>query len=111
MSPDAPTSTASPRAFTLATIALGAVFASAGAPVPLYQLLRTEDRIANADLAAATVIYLAVTALTLLTLGRLSDHLARTNVETEVLERTYHHRRGLSKPSLLGYPRPKGRGR
>ena len=57
-----------------------AVFLSSGTPVPLYNTYRAEDGITSAGLAVTTVIYLATTAVALLTTGRLSNHLGRRPV-------------------------------
>lgn len=56
------------------------VFLSSGTPVPLYNTYRAEDGITSAGLAVTTVIYLATTAIALLTTGRLSNHLGRRPV-------------------------------
>jgi MFS family permease len=74
-----------PVTFVTASAALVVVFASSGAPIPLYNLYRTVDGVANAQLAITTVVYLAVTALSLLVLGRLSDHLGRKPVAIAAL--------------------------
>lgn len=66
--------------FMVASVAMILVFASSGTPVPLYNLYRTGDGIADADLAITTVVYLVVTATTLLILGRLSDYVGRKPV-------------------------------
>lgn len=56
------------------------VFLSSGTPIPLYNTYRAEDGITSAGLAVTTVIYLATTAIALLTTGRLSNHLGRRPV-------------------------------
>jgi MFS family permease len=71
--------------FGVVSVALVLVFASSGAPIPLYNLYRTGDGIGNAALALTTVTYLAVTAASLLVLGRLSDHLGRKPVAIAAL--------------------------
>lgn len=72
-------------AFVAASVALVLVFASSGSPIPLYNLYRRADGIGTGSLAITTVTYLAVTALALLTLGRLSDHLGRRPVSLGAL--------------------------
>lgn len=67
-------------AFTVATLALVGCFTASGVPVPLYNLYRVENGITDADLALTTVFYLLCTALSLLLLGRLSNHLGRRTV-------------------------------
>ena len=74
-----------PAAFVATSAALMMVFASSGAPIPLYNLYRTADGVSNAGLAITTVTYLAVTALSLLLLGRLSSHLGRKPVALAAL--------------------------
>jgi MFS family permease len=69
-----------PAIFALTAAALVAVFASSGSPIPLYNLYRTGDGLSNSALAVTTVTYLAVTALSLLVFGRLSDHVGRRPV-------------------------------
>ncbi|MGO1544925.1 MAG: MFS transporter [Gulosibacter sp.] len=69
-----------PAAFIAATLALIGCFFASGVPVPLYNIFRVEDGITDADLALTTVMYLLVTALSLLVLGRLSNHLGRRAV-------------------------------
>ncbi|WP_432492735.1 MFS transporter [Kineococcus gypseus] len=61
------------------------VFASAGTPIPHYNDYRARDGLTNADLTVATVVYLAAAALSLLVLGRLSDHLGRRPVGVAAL--------------------------
>ncbi|VTR76019.1 MFS transporter [Cellulomonas hominis] len=67
-------------AFGAATAALAMVFLASGTPVPLYNTYRVADGITDGGLAITTVCYLAVTALSLLLLGRLSDHVGRRPV-------------------------------
>ncbi|WP_333617680.1 MFS transporter [Dietzia sp.] len=71
-----------PRAgvFAMASAALIFIFVSSGVPVPLYNMFREADGITDGDLALTTVTYLAFTALSLLLLGRLSNHLGRKPV-------------------------------
>ncbi|WP_066905753.1 MFS transporter [Millisia brevis] len=66
--------------FAVVSAALVLVFVSSGTPIPLYNIYRTEDGIDSAALAITTVTYLSVTALSLLLLGRLSNHLGRKPV-------------------------------
>ncbi|NAZ88494.1 MFS transporter, partial [Kineococcus indalonis] len=66
--------------FAAASAALVLVFVSAGTPIPLYNSYRAQDGLTNADLSVVTVVYLAAAALSLLVLGRLSDHLGRRPV-------------------------------
>lgn len=69
-----------PAAFAAASAALVGVFFSSGIPVPLYNVFRVSDGITDSDLALTTVAYLGVTALSLLVLGRVSNHLGRRPV-------------------------------
>lgn len=66
-----------PAAFAVASAALLATFLSSGVPVPLYNMFRVSDGITDGDLALTTVTYLGFTALSLLVLGRVSNHLGR----------------------------------
>lgn len=66
-----------PAGFAIASAALALVFLASGTPVPLYNTYRIEDGITDGDLAITTVAYLGVTALSLLMLGCLSNHLGR----------------------------------
>ncbi|WP_220456729.1 MFS transporter [Changpingibacter yushuensis] len=66
--------------FASGAVALAAVFLASGTPIPLYARYRVEYNITDTDLAITTVAYLAATALSLLMLGRLSDHLGRKRV-------------------------------
>lgn len=59
------------------TLALIMVFAASAAPIPLYETYRVEDDLRAADLALSTVGYFVMVLVSLLTLGRLSDHLGR----------------------------------
>lgn len=56
------------------------VFVASGTPIPLFNTYRSTTSITDADLALTTFVYLGTTALTLLMLGRLSDHLGRRTV-------------------------------
>lgn len=69
-----------PAVFAIASAAMIAIFMSSGVPVPLYNMFRVDDGITDGDLALTTVTYLAFTALSLLLLGRLSNHLGRKPV-------------------------------
>ena len=64
-----------PAVFAIASAAMISIFMSSGVPVPLYNMFRVTDGITDGDLALTTVTYLAFTALSLLLLGRLSNHL------------------------------------
>lgn len=66
--------------FTAAVMSLVAVFAASGAPIPLYERYREGNGLSTADLSLAAVAYFAAVMLTLLVLGRLSDHLGRRAV-------------------------------
>lgn len=68
------------RAFVASSISLVMIFAAAGAPLPLYESYRVEDGLRSADLALTTVMYFVMVLASLLTLGRLSDHLGRRRV-------------------------------
>jgi MFS family permease len=67
-------------AFVTTSCALLLVFVSSGMPIPLYGLYRSENGVADDQLAIATVAYLIATACSLLLLGRLSDHVGRRPV-------------------------------
>jgi MFS family permease len=69
-----------PAAFAVAACSLILVFATAGAPIPLYNLYRAQDGITNANLGHIAVGYFVAAAVSLLWLGRLSDHLGRRPV-------------------------------
>lgn len=71
--------------FAIVACSLVMVFVAAGTPIPLYNTFRVESGITNSDLALTTVTYLAVTALTLLVLGSLSNHLGRRPVAITAL--------------------------
>ncbi len=66
-----------PVAFTIAACTLVMVFLASGTAIPLYNTFRVENGVTNSGLALTTVTYLGVTAVSLLTLGRLSNHLGR----------------------------------
>jgi MFS family permease len=67
-------------AFAVVAASFVGVFLASGTPVPLYNTYRAEDGITSAGLAITTVLYLATTAVALLTTGRLSNHLGRRPV-------------------------------
>lgn len=75
-----PTKTRELVAFGVVTAAFVAVFLASGTPVPLYNTYRSQDGVTSSGLALTTVVYLAATAITLLTTGRLSNHLGRRPV-------------------------------
>ncbi|MBL7501747.1 MFS transporter [Frankia sp. CNm7] len=64
----------------MAAATLVLTFLASGTPIPLYSTYRLEEGISNSGLALTTVIYFAMTALSLLLLGRLSNHLGRRPV-------------------------------
>ncbi|MGN7222434.1 MFS transporter [Curtobacterium flaccumfaciens] len=64
-------------AFGVVAATFIAVFLASGTPVPLYNSYRADDGVTSAGLAVTTVVYLATTAVALLTTGRLSDHVGR----------------------------------
>ncbi|WP_206734167.1 MFS transporter [Bradyrhizobium nanningense] len=64
-------------AFLSAVASLVVSFAAAAAPIPLYNIYRTEDGFTNADISMAVVAYALGTIAALLVLGRLSNHLGR----------------------------------
>ncbi|NVC25512.1 MFS transporter [Kocuria salina] len=66
--------------FPVVAASLIAVFLASGTPVPLYNTYRAQDGVTASGLAQATVVYLGVTAVTLLTTGRLSNHVGRRPV-------------------------------
>src|SRR3954462_4315042 len=74
-----------PAAFVSAACSLVFVFAAAGTPIPLYNTFRAEDGITNADLAIISVGYFLAAATSVLTLGRLSNHLGRRPVALAAL--------------------------
>jgi MFS family permease len=64
-------------AFLSAVISLVVSFATAAAPIPLYNIYRAEDGFTNFGISMAIVIYSVGTMAGLLVLGRLSNHLGR----------------------------------
>ncbi|WP_196806189.1 MFS transporter [Rhodococcus sp. 114MFTsu3.1] len=64
-------------AFATATVALVAVFAASGAPLPLYERYRAAEGLSTQDLSLAAVAYFVAVLIALVVLGRLSDHLGR----------------------------------
>ncbi|WP_051218224.1 MFS transporter [Nocardioides insulae] len=71
--------------FVVASVALVLVFVSAGTPIPLYNTYRVEDALTDADFSLVTAVYLGCAAISLLFLGRLSDHLGRRPVAVVAL--------------------------
>jgi MFS family permease len=67
-------------AFGIVAATFVAVFLASGTPVPLYNTYRADDGVTSAGLAITTVVYLATTAVALLTTGRLSNHVGRRPV-------------------------------
>ena len=67
----------SAAAFWVAASSLLLVFATSGAPVPLFNVYRAEAGVDNADIGLVAVGYFVSAAAALLLLGRLSDHLGR----------------------------------
>ncbi|BDH56507.1 MFS transporter [Tsukamurella sp. PLM1] len=63
--------------FAAATVSLVAVFAASGAPIPLYERYRTAVALTTGDLSIAAVAYFVAVMITLVLLGRLSDHIGR----------------------------------
>jgi MFS family permease len=66
--------------FIAAVTSLVAVFAASGVPIPMYERYRQADGLTTADLSLTAVAYFAAVMVTLLVLGRLSDHLGRRAV-------------------------------
>ncbi|SDJ45377.1 Predicted arabinose efflux permease, MFS family [Bradyrhizobium sp. Rc2d] len=64
-------------AFLSAVVSLVISFATAAAPIPLFNIYRTEDGLSNAGISMAVVAYTVGTIAALLVLGRLSNHLGR----------------------------------
>jgi MFS family permease len=64
-------------AFSAAVLGIVATFATAAAPIPLYNIYRVEDGFTNFGISMAVVTYSAGTLTALLILGRLSNHLGR----------------------------------
>jgi MFS family permease len=72
-------------AFAAAAFALVLVFAAGGAPIPLYNTYRVADGLGNDVFALVSVGYFVAAAASLLTLGRLSNHLGRRPVALAAL--------------------------
>ena len=68
---------ASRLAFIAATTSVVAVFAAVGATIPLFNLYRADSGVTNAGISMAVVAYSLATLVTLLFLGRVSNHLGR----------------------------------
>ncbi|WP_278235828.1 MFS transporter [Isoptericola sp. AK164] len=66
--------------FAAATVSLVAVFAASGSPIPLYERYRVQDGLTTGDLSIAAVSYFVAVMVSLVVLGRLSDHLGRRTV-------------------------------
>ncbi|WIX76648.1 MFS transporter [Amycolatopsis carbonis] len=64
-------------AFLSAVVSLVAVFAAVGSTIPLFNIYRAEDGFTNAGISATVVAYSVATLITLLVLGRVSNHLGR----------------------------------
>lgn len=64
-------------AFFSAVVSLVAAFAAVGSTIPLFNIYRAEDGFTNAGIAITVVAYSAATLITLLFLGRVSNHLGR----------------------------------
>ena len=64
-------------AFLSAVVSLVVSFATAAAPIPLYNIYRAEDGFTNFGISMAIVTYSVGTMAGLLVLGRLSNHLGR----------------------------------
>jgi MFS family permease len=71
--------------FIAVAVAFVAVFAAAGSPIPLYNTYRAEDGVTKGHLGIVTVGYLVAAAVSLLMLGRLSNHLGRRPVALAAL--------------------------
>jgi MFS family permease len=69
-----------PVAFAVAACSFVLVFATAGTPIPLYNLYQAQDGITHADLGAVSVGYFVAAAGSLLILGRISNHWGRRPV-------------------------------
>ena len=72
-------------AFVVGACSLVFVFAAAGTPIPLYNLYRAQDGITNAELGTVSVGYFVAAAISLLMLGRLSNHLGRRPIAVAAL--------------------------
>jgi predicted MFS family arabinose efflux permease len=64
-------------AFLSAVVSLVVSFATAAAPIPLYNIYRAEDGFTNFGISMAIVTYSVGAMVGLLVLGRLSNHLGR----------------------------------
>jgi MFS family permease len=72
-------------AFPAASLAFAAVFVASAAPIPLYELYRTEDGLSKSDLSLSAVGYFVAAVTGLLVFGRLSDFLGRQLVSIAAL--------------------------
>lgn len=66
--------------FWVAAGSLLLVFTTSGAPIPMFNLYRSEVGLSQSDIGMAAVAYFVSAASALLLLGRLSDHLGRRPV-------------------------------
>lgn len=64
-------------AFVVSSIALIALFMASATPIPLYGLYRSVDGLTYQDLALSSVVYFLGALISLLFLGRLSNHFGR----------------------------------
>lgn len=71
--------------FIVATASFALVFASAGAPIPMYHLYREDNGLTDGDFAFASAGYFVAAVTSLLLLGRLSNHLGRRPVAIAAL--------------------------
>ena len=71
--------------FWVAACSLLLVFATSGAPIPLFNVYRAQAGIDHADIGWVAVGYFVSAAAALLLLGRLSDHLGRRPVALAAL--------------------------
>jgi MFS family permease len=72
-------------AFVASSLSMVAVFAASAAPIPLYDVYRRTEGLANADLSFTAVGYFVAAVAGLLVLGRLSNHLGRRVVSLAAL--------------------------
>ncbi|ENY3708374.1 MFS transporter [Acinetobacter baumannii] len=66
-----------PLSFFVASLSLVAVFITAGAPIPLFNIYQMDYGITNSDLGMISVAYFVSAAISLLILGRLSNYWGR----------------------------------
>jgi MFS family permease len=72
-------------AFAVGSCALVLVFAAAGAPIPLYNTYGVADGLGHDAFATVSVGYFVAAAVSLLALGRLSNHVGRRPVSLAAL--------------------------